>query len=125
MHACGVHVPSGMSQPRPPPGHSISRRAQLAQTPAFACMYDWLRLPVQEVAAPFVLGEVQCDGTEERLVDCSAPARPREDFLVQGCEPFTDTYAGVSCGSLAGVGALLPPQPSRPALPDGTSGRPW
>lgn len=68
---------------------------------------------MQEVAAPFVLGDLGCRGTEERLVDCPAPSADSASlgydtydtdsgvtFLQGQCEPVF-----VACGMAADASA--------------------
>ena len=76
---------------------------------------------MQELFAPFVLENLDCDGSEERLVDCpgamverSYPGDPNAystayevAVRVSGCENTVTSAASlfVACGTLSGPGA--------------------
>lgn len=77
---------------------------------------------MQDVVAPIVLDNLNCTGTEPRLVDCPAPVeddynlfRPGFDYtytysyLVNsrspGCDAVLGTYAVVACGTESGASA--------------------
>ena len=75
----------------------------------------WL---MQEVVAPFVLENLGCSGTEERLVDCPvvADTEPRDysfDYFrdysnSEVCDPFAaggGTFARIACGTSSTAGA--------------------
>ena len=77
---------------------------------------------MQEVVAPFALENLGCDGTEARLVDCpvvdideaTAPTsyvftsdyQYFQDYTNSAaCDPFTDSYARIACGTSSAAGA--------------------
>ena len=72
---------------------------------------------LQEIVAPFALENLGCLGTEARLLDCPAANETIRDdgdynyrFFVYttpaDCDPYSGTFAQVSCGTseAAGVG---------------------
>lgn len=76
-----------------------------------------LHLCVQDAVAPVVLQDLNCTGTEKRLVDC--PGTLEDDYLYSfsfeytyipdsrgiGCDPLQGTYAVVACGTEENAGA--------------------
>lgn len=63
-----------------------------------------------QVLAPFVLDNLNCTGSEERLLDCpGATGQPYDDYvneyrIVGNCDPLGGTYAFVACGTEVGPG---------------------
>eukprot|EP00892_Ulva_mutabilis_P005896 jgi/Ulvmu1/3679/UM017_0095.1 len=74
--------------------------------------------PDPAVAAPFVLENLGCDGTEGRLVDCPVfdEGTADRDFSYSFrdytnsaiCDPFAGTFAQVACGTSTAAGLHLP-----------------
>ena len=72
---------------------------------------------VQAVLAPFVLENLGCTGNESRLFDCpvadsddDGPADYSADDYIEEysnpatCDPFSDSYARIACGTSSAAG---------------------
>ena len=71
---------------------------------------------MQAILAPMVLENLNCTGTEERIIDC--PVSQDDDYAFDpdyvyvysavntndGCDPLQATYAFVACGTATGPG---------------------
>lgn len=66
--------------------------------------------PLQEIQAPIVLDSLNCNGTEERLVDCPGATETYPDYayyytdLTGGCSSVSAQFARVACGTLTAPG---------------------
>lgn len=67
---------------------------------------------MQDILAPMVLENLECSGTEARLVDCpriSAEAEADADYTSDTqsvrCDPLRPNYAFVACGTTSGIRA--------------------
>ena len=69
--------------------------------------------PPQDILAPIVLDNLNCTGTEERLVDCSGATEPYTDYaydftnLKGGCSSVAAQFAFVACGTLEDAGGAM------------------
>lgn len=73
---------------------------------------------MQDIIAPFVLENLNCTGTEARLVDCPGAGATEAEYTdyrylyqftggsLGGCDPVADFPAAVSCGTLTGPGVI-------------------
>lgn len=96
-------------------GHCLAtlRPQRITASPQLGLMhaagrYDKRSRNVQELVAPFALGNPGCSGNESRLVDCPVDDSKdpeyngfyfQSDYNRGDCDPYAGTFAMIACGS--------------------------